>query len=134
MTTHARGRFDVKLAPLTMADEKADPTLGRMSIDKRFEGELDATSRGEMLSAVSGVKGSAGYVAIKRVSGTLHGRRGMFTLQHSGTMTRGAPQLTVTVVPDSGTDELEGLTGTMSITIVGKEHSYGFEYAFAVTT
>lgn len=133
MTTRAQGRFDVKLAPLTMADEQAAPTLGRMSIDKRFEGDLDATSRGEMLSAMSGVKGSAGYVAIERVSGTLHGRSGTFTLQHSGTMTRGEPRLTITVVPDSGTGELAGLAGTMSITIVGKEHSYDLEYTLDPT-
>lgn len=125
---HAKGRFDVKLAPLTMADGQSDPSLARMSIDKRFEGDLDATSKGEMLSALSGVKGSAGYVAIERVSGTLHGRRGAFTLQHTGVLTRGAPHLTITVVPDSGVDELAGLAGTMSITIVGKEHSYAFEY------
>lgn len=128
MTNRAQGRFDVKLAPLTMADEKADPTLGRMSIDKRFEGDLEATSKGEMLSAVSGVQGSAGYVAIERVTGALHGRRGTFTFQHTGVMTRGAPQLTITVVPDTGTDELVGLAGTMSITIAGKEHTYDFEY------
>ena len=128
MTNRARGRFDVKIAPLTMADERADPTLGRMSIDKRFEGDIDATSRGEMLSAMSEVKGSAGYVAIERVIGTLHGRRGTFTLQHTGVMTRGVPQLTITVVPDSGTDELVGLAGTMSITIAGKEHTYELEY------
>lgn len=131
--TRAQGRFEVKLTPVVMPYENADPSLGRMSIDKRFEGDLDATSRGEMLSAISAVKGSAGYVAIERVNGTLHGRRGAFTLQHSGTMTRGEPQLTVTVVPDSGTDELAGLSGTMSITIVGKEHSYEFEYSLAPT-
>ena len=128
MTNRAQGRFDVKMAPLTMADEKADPTLGRMSIDKRFEGDLEATSKGEMLSAGSGVQGSAGYVAIERVTGTLRGRRGAFTLQHTGVMTRGAPRLTITVVPDSGTEELAGLAGAMSITIAGKEHSYDFEY------
>jgi uncharacterized protein DUF3224 len=128
VTNRAQGRFDVKMAPLTMADENAGPTLGRMSIDKRFEGDIDATSRGEMLSAVSEVKGSAGYVAIERVTGTLHGRRGTFTLQHTGVMTRGAPMLTITVVPDSGTDELVGLAGTMSITIAGKEHTYDLEY------
>jgi hypothetical protein len=131
MTTHARGRFDVKLAPLTLADGQADPSLGRLSIDKRFEGDLDATSRGEMLSAMSAVKGSAGYVAIERVTGSLHGRRGSFTLQHTGTMTRGEPGLVITVVPDSGTGELAGLAGTMSITITGKEHAYEFEYALA---
>jgi len=131
MTTHAHGRFDVKLAPLTLADGQADPSLGRLSIDKRFEGDLDATSRGEMLSAMSAVKGSAGYVAIERVTGSLHGRRGSFTLQHTGTMTRGEPGLVITVVPDSGTGELAGLAGTMSITITGKEHAYEFEYALA---
>jgi hypothetical protein len=128
VTMHAQGRFDVKLAPLPMADEQVDPSLGRMSIDKRFEGDLDAASRGEMLSAMSGVTGSAGYVAIERVSGALQGRRGAFTLQHTGVMTRGTPQLTITVVPDSGTDELAGLAGTMSITIAGMEHTYDFEY------
>ena len=128
MTTHALGRFEVKLAPLTMADPAAGATLGRMSIDKRFEGDLEATSRGEMLTAGTGVKGSAVYVAIERVSGSLRGRRGTFTLHHTGIMSRGAPQLTVNVVPDSGTDDLAGLTGTMSITIEGREHSYDFEY------
>ena len=134
MTTHAHGRFDVKLAPLTLADGQADASLGRMSIDKRFEGDLDATSRGEMLTAMSAVKGSAGYVAIERVTGALHGRRGSFALQHTGVMTRGAPGLTITVVPDSGTGELEGLSGTMSITIVGKEHSYDLDYVLGPTS
>lgn len=87
-----------------------------------------ATSKGEMLSASTSVKGSAGYVAIERVSGTLHGRSGSFTLQHSGTMTRGAPQLTITVVPDSGSDQLKGLAGKMMITIADGKHSYEFEY------
>ena len=128
MTRHAHGRFDVKLGPLTLADGLADASLGRLSIDKRFEGDLDATSKGEMLSAMSGVQGSAGYVAIERVTGTLHGRRGSFTLQHTGTMTRGEPGLVITVVPDSGTGELAGLAGTMSITITGKEHAYDLAY------
>lgn len=133
MTTRAHGRFDVKLAPLTLADGQADPSLGRMSLDKRFEGDLDATSKGEMLSAMSGVPGSAGYVAIERVTGTLHGRPGAFTLQHTGTMDRGRSGLAITVVPDSGTGELTGLSGGMSITIVGKEHSYDLDYTLAPT-
>jgi len=99
-----------------------------MSIDKQFHGDLEATSKGEMLSAMTSVKGSAGYVAIERVSGTLHGRHGTFILQHSGTMTRGAPQLSVTVVPDSATGELVGLTGKMTIKIADGKHSYDFEY------
>jgi uncharacterized protein DUF3224 len=128
MTTRAQGKFDVTIAPLAIADQAAAPTLGRMSIDKRFHGDLEATSTGEMLTAGTAVKDSAAYVAIERVTGTLHGRRGTFVLQHTGIMTRGTGQLTVAVVPDSGTDDLEGLVGTMSITIVGREHSYDFEY------
>lgn len=100
-------------------------------MDKRFHGDLEATSKGEMLTAGTSVEGSAGYVAIERVSGTLHGRRGTFVLQHSGTMTRGAPQLTITVVPDSGTNELVGLAGRMVITIADGKHSYDFEYTLA---
>jgi hypothetical protein len=100
-----------------------------MSIDKQFQGDLEATSVGEMLTAGTAVKGSAGYVAVERVSGTLAGRRGTFVLQHTGTMTRGTPQLSVTVVPDSGTGELAGLTGTLAITIADGTHSYDFDYA-----
>ena len=133
MTTHARGKFEVKLNPRAEPDESQDAALGRMSIDKQFHGDLEATSKGQMLTAGTSVKGSAGYVAIERVSGTLHGRSGTFVLQHSGTMTRGAPQLSVTVVPDSGTGQLVGLTGKMAIQIAGGEHSYEFEYTLAET-
>ena len=128
----ATGTFEVKLAPQPLTAE-ADATLGRMSIDKRFHGDLDGVSKGEMLSAITAVKGSAGYVAIEHVRGTLHGRSGSFVLQHSGTMTRGAPQLIVTVVPDSGTEQLAGLSGTMTIQIADGKHSYDFEYSFADT-
>jgi hypothetical protein len=99
-----------------------------MSIDKQFRGDLEATSKGEMLMAGTSVKGSAGYVAIEHVSGSLHGRTGGFVLQHSSTMNRGAPQQSVTVVPDSGTGELEGLAGKMTIDIADGKHSYEFEY------
>src|SRR6185312_9342775 len=95
---------------------------------KQFHGNLEASSKGEMLSAGTSIKGSAGYVAIERVSGTLHGRSGAFVLQHSGTMKRGTPELSVTVVPDSGTGELTGLAGRMMIHIAGGKHSYEFEY------
>ena len=131
MTVHARGIFEVKLNPQSLADPGAGATLGRMSIDKQFHGDLEGTSKGEMLSAGTAVKGSAGYVAIERVSGKLHGRSGTFVLQHSGTMTRGAPQLTVTVVPDSGTGDLAGLAGNMSIKIDEGKHFYEFEYTLA---
>lgn len=126
---HASGTFEVKLVPQT--DDGADSGLGRMTIDKQFHGDLDGTSKGQMLSAMGGVKGSAGYVAMERVTGTLKGRSGSFVLQHSGTMTRGEPQLLVSVVPDSGTGELIGLAGTLTIKIADGKHSYEFEYTLA---
>jgi hypothetical protein len=104
-----------------------------MSVDKQFHGDLDATSKGEMLAAGTDVKGSAGYVAMERVRGTLHGRSGTFALQHTGTMTRGAPQLSVTVVPDSATGQLAGLAGRMAIDITDGSHSYDFEYTLPGT-
>jgi hypothetical protein len=133
VTSRASGTFEVKLNPLPTYDSADGGTLGRMSIDKQFRGTLDATSKGEMLTAAGSVKGSAGYVAIERVSGTLDGRSGTFVLQHSGTMTRGAPRLTITVVPDSGTGQLTGLAGTMTIDIADGKHSYSFEYTLALT-
>ncbi len=128
MATRASGTFEVRLNPQPQDDQAEEAMLGRMSIDKQFHGDLEATSRGQMLTAGTAVTGSAGYVAIERVSGTLHGRRGTFVLQHSGTMTRGVPQLSVTVVPDSGTGELVGLAGQMAIVIADGTHSYDFEY------
>jgi hypothetical protein len=125
---HASGTFDVQLTAQPADDYADGAMLGRRTIDKRFHGDLEATSKGQMLSAGTGVKGSAGYVAIERVSGTLAGRRGTFVLQHTGTMSRGAPSLAVGVVPDSGTDELTGLAGTMDIIIEGGAHSYRFAY------
>jgi hypothetical protein len=126
---HAGGIFEVKLAPQKPDNKEAESAnIGRMSIDKQFHGDLEATSKGEMLSAMTDVKGSAGYVAIERVTGTLQGRTGSFVLQHSGTMTRGEPQLSVTVVPDSGTGELAGLAGTLTIRIAEKQHFYEFDY------
>ena len=133
VTSRASGTFEVKLNPLPTYDSAEGGTLGRMSMDKQFRGNLEATSKGEMLTAVGSVKGSAGYVAIERVSGTLDGRSGTFVLQHSGTMTRGAPHLTITVVPDSGTGQLTGLTGTMEIEIADGKHSYSLEYTLAMT-
>jgi hypothetical protein len=128
MTTRATGTFQVTLTPLAPDDKAQAATLGRLSIDKEFQGDLEATSKGQMLTAGTDVKGSAGYVAIERVSGILHGRTGAFVLQHSGTMTRGAPRLTITVVPDSGTEQLAGLAGSMAINVAVGKHSYDFEY------
>ena len=132
MTTRATGPFEVKLAPLPAYDDSETSTPARLSIDKVFKGDLVATSKGEMLSAMTAVKGSAGYVAIERVSGTLAGRTGSFVLQHTGLMNRGAPSLTITVVPDSGTGELEGLSGTMNIVIEGGKHSYELDYSLLI--
>jgi hypothetical protein len=131
MKTHASGSFDVKLTPQEGADKAEGDAVGRMSIDKQFYDDLEAIGRGAMLAASTAVKGSAGYVAIEKVSGTLDGRSGTFVLQHSGTMSRGAPQLTITVVPDSGTGELVGLTGKMAINIVDGKHYYEFDYVLA---
>jgi len=128
---HARGTFDVKMTPQKPEDGVGDPGIGRMGIDKQFHGDLEAHSLGQMLAAMSPVKGSAGYVALERVVGTLGGKKGSFVLQHTGTMARGVPGLSVTVVPDSGTDELVGLTGSMKIIIEGGAHSYEFDYSFA---
>ena len=125
----ASGTFEVKLAPQPAAPGLEAAKLGRQTIDKRFSGDLDGTSLGEMLSAGSPAQGSAGYVAIERITGTLHGKRGSFVLQHSGTMNRGAPSLTINVVPDSGTGELVGLTGAMIIIITDGKHSYDFAYS-----
>ena len=133
MTTRASGTFDVKLNPLETYNRTEGANLGRLSIDKQFHGDLEATSQGEMLSAMGANKGSAGYVAIERVSGKLADRSGSFVFQHSGTMTRGAPQLSVSVVPDSGSGELVGLSGTMAIIIAEGKHSYEFDYTFAET-
>jgi Protein of unknown function (DUF3224) len=118
----AKGTFAVKLTP-------AEGTVTRMTIDKIFYGDLTGTSKGEMLAAMTPVKGSAGYVAIETVNGELAGRKGAFTLQHSGTMSGGKQELSVTVVPDSATGDLAGLSGRMAIRIEGKEHFYEFTYS-----
>ncbi len=129
VTTVAKGSFEVTLAPLTEGSRKGVWAPGRMSIDKRFQGDLVGASQGEMQTAMTEVQGSAGYTAIEKVSGQLHGRTGTFILQHFALMARGVPgEWTVQIVPDSGTDGLKGITGWMKITIVGKEHSYALEY------
>jgi hypothetical protein len=133
MMTRAKGTFDVKLSPLATYDQAEGSLLGRMSIDKQFRGDLEAASQGEMLSACTVAKGWADYVAIERVAGALQGRSGTFVLQHSATMTRGVPQLSIIVVPDSGTGELAGLAGRMTIEIADGKHSYDFEYTIAET-
>jgi hypothetical protein len=124
MENDATGTFDVKLAPIG----PGDGPIGSMSIDKTFHGGLQGTSVGQMLAFRSGVEGSAGYVAMERVTASLDGREGSFTLQHSGLMDKGAPSLTVVVVPDSATEGLAGLTGTMNIVVTPGRHDYQFRY------
>ena len=126
MPTKASGPFDVKLTPQAQEPEE-DASLGRMTIDKQFHGDLEATAKGQMLTA-GNPNGSAVYVAIERVTGTLHGRKGSFALHHRGIMTRGQPELTIAVVPDSGTDDLAGVSGNLSIEIIDKKHFYIFDY------
>jgi Protein of unknown function (DUF3224) len=130
----AAGTFDVKINPLIPYNASADAKLARMSIDKQFHGDLEASSQGEMLSAGTDTRGSAGYVAIERVTGALDGRSGGFVLQHNATMTRGTPYLNIVVVPDSGTGDLVGISGTMHINIDKGKHSYEFEYGFSRDT
>ncbi len=129
MTTRASGPFDVKMTPQAPEANVGDPVIGRMGIEKQFHGDLEATSRGQMLASRSDVAGSAGYVAIERVTGTLAGRTGSFVLQHYGIMTRGEAELILTVIPDSGTGELTDLSGKMAINIVDKKHSYDFDFS-----
>lgn len=125
-TTKAAGPFDVKMAP----QSPADAPVGRFALDKKYSGDLEGTGTGEMLTGMSAVPGSAGYVAIEKITGSLAGRRGSFHLLHKGVMTRGTPALSITVIPDSGTGELAGLTGTMDIQVARDgSHSYTFNYS-----
>jgi hypothetical protein len=139
VVTRATGTFEVKLVPRAADEDELDSApnagpnsgIGRMSIEKQFHGDLEGTSRGEMLAMSTAVQGSAGYVAIERVEGKLKGKSGTFSLQHSGTLSRGAPLLAISVVPDSGTGDLVGLAGSMTIQIAEGKHSYAFDYVLA---
>jgi hypothetical protein len=125
----ATGSFEVTLQPLSNAEVSPDNQFGRLLLTKKFSGDLSATARGQMLSALTTVKGSAGYVAIDHVTGELDGRKGSFVLQHSGAMNRGAQSLSIMVVPDSGSGELAGISGTLSINIIDGKHFYDFIYS-----
>ena len=129
MTQQSAGAFDVKMTPQTAEATAAGETIGRMLLDKKYHGSLDATGKGQMLAMRTPVQGSAGYVAMELVVGKLDGKSGSFVLQHSGTMNRGAKQLVLNVVPDSGTGELVGLSGDMEIIIAEGKHRYKFEYS-----
>ncbi len=124
----AQGSFTVEMKPQGEPSASEGVSTGRLSLSKRFDGDLVAEGRGEMLTALTPVKGSAGYVAIERVTGTLHGRSGSFVFQHAGTMNQGAQQLSIRVVPGSGTGQLAGIEGQFKIDIVDGQHRYQFEY------
>ena len=128
MTQHANGTFEVKIQPQGEGDVAAGSSLGRMSLDKQYNGDLQAIGAGEMLTARSDVPTSAAYVAIERVTGTLHGREGSFVLVHKGVMTSAGQQLVIEVVPDTGTGQLVGLLGKLGIRIAAGTHYYDFEY------
>ncbi len=127
----ASGTFEVRITSQTATPGLEGAQLGRMTLEKQFQGALSGVSIGEMLAIQTTVAGSAGYVAMERVTGALNGLNGSFALQHSGTMTRGASELTLTVVPDSGSGELTGLTGSMAIDIVEGQHRYRMDYQLA---
>jgi len=133
MTQHATGSFDVKISPVDPAFKFDDNPISRMSLDKQFHGDLEAVSQGEMLSGGNPSKGSAGYVAMERVSGTLHGHAGTFLLMHNATMDNGAYHLNIIVVPGSGTAQLAGLAGSMQIIIQAGKHSYDFSYTLPIS-
>ena len=135
MTSQAKGAFEVKTTPQTWSESSgvsvSDHSLGRFLLDKHYHGDLEGTGEGQMLTAGSPQKGSAAYVAVERVTGALQGRTGSFNLTHVGTMNRGALQLSVVIVPDSGTGELQGIAGTLEIKIADGKHSYELNYTLA---
>ena len=129
MTNHATGTFEVKLTP--QDDKSEDKSLGRMSIEKQWHGEIEGSSTGQMLTGGDVNTGSAGYVAMEKFTGTVKGRKGTFILQHSATMTKGKGDLTITVVPDSGIDDLKGIRGKLTIRIENGKHFYDLEYGLS---
>ena len=129
LTRHAEGTFDVKNAPLPADDALAGTSIGRYGLDKQFHGDLDGGSKGEMLGAGNPATGTAGYVAMEQFTGTLQGRTGSFAMQHKGILEGGKFELNVTVVPGSGTGELAGISGTMTIAVAAGKHSYAFDYS-----
>jgi hypothetical protein len=130
MTKLAKGTFEVKVTPLAAEENVGDPTIGRLALDKTFSGDLTGTSKGQMLGIGTNLTGSGGYVAAERINGTLDGKKGTFALQHTGTMQGENYEMLITVVPDSGTGELVGITGKLKIVIENGKHFYELEYSF----
>lgn len=129
MNYQASGTFEVQMQPQGEPNMVDGVNLGRLALHKQFTGDLVATGKGEMLTALTGVSGSAGYVAIERVTGTLQGRQGSFVFQHNGLMNHGAQQLSIVVVPDSGTGQLTGIAGVFILNVVDGKHTYTFDYS-----
>jgi Protein of unknown function (DUF3224) len=131
MIHKAAGTFEVSLKPQDTPDSGPGATLGRMTIEKTYHGDLVAQAKGEMLTAMAPTKGSGTYVAVEKVTGTLNGRKGSFAMHHSGTMNRGAQELSIVIVPDSGTEELAGIAGRLLLKIADGKHFYEIEYTLA---
>lgn len=132
MEKHAKGSFEVKMTPKAWSETSEEHGLGRFLLDKQYHGDLEASGNGQMLSAGSGAAGSSGvYVAIEKITGVLQDRKGSFIVYHVGVMNRGVPELKLAVVPDSGTGELQGLAGSITIAIADGKHSYDFAYTLA---
>jgi hypothetical protein len=125
---HVEGAFDIKMSPASAPEHQGRTATGRMLLEKQYSCELQAGGKGEMLTAMTDTKGSAAYVAIERITGTLKGKAGSFVVQHAGTMRGGDSQLSVTIVPDSGTGELAGISGRMSLKQVDRKHRYELDY------
>lgn len=128
MTQHASGTFDITMTPASPPEHEGRTAIGRLQLDKQYVGDLTATGKGQMLTAVTDTQGSAAYVAIERISGTLKGKKGSFVIQHTGTMSSGAQHLTITVVAESGSGELAGITGTLALRMVERKHFYELDY------
>jgi hypothetical protein len=125
MPTHAKGSFDVTITP---QDSAPDATVARMLLYKEFHGDLEAIAHGEMMAAHEPLTGAGVYVALDRVTGTLHGRRGSFLMAHRGIRNADGQELSIVIVPGSGTGQLTGIAGTVGIEIAGKEHFYSVDY------
>lgn len=132
MSTHVSGSFSITMTPATTPRHSGRTTLGRMLLDKVYKGDLAATASGEMLSAVTDTKGAAGYVAVESIAGVLQGRQGSFVVRHAGTMADGKQELSILIVPHSGTGQLEGISGTMGIRIEAGQHFYDLDYSLPV--
>jgi hypothetical protein len=129
MYAHATGSFSITMTPATAPQRAGRTTLGRVLLEKIYAGDLVATANGEMLSGVTDTRGAAGYVAMEAITGVLQGKEGSFVAQHAGTMADGKQQLSIVIVPHSGTGQLTGISGTLAIRIENGQHFYDIDYS-----